>query len=224
MMYPGKTLVFLSSIDGIRRLHPIFSQLNLGQVSVLHSSMQQKARMKSMERSGHARAPCFVTEAHYSFQEADHAILLATDVASRGLDIPKVDHVVHFQLPRTSDTYIHRSGRTGRAGQSGVTLQLVAPEEKGLQREIMQSLGKGKRVGPLRGGHSKACQTSKPWRRCPWNGASSASSRPGSTWRGRSIRTRTRSRRNTTMPSGWKTLPRPWKLTLTTCRQCPFLQ
>jgi ATP-dependent RNA helicase DDX24/MAK5 len=77
------------------------------------------------------------------FQQADKAILLATDVAARGLDIPKVDHVVHFQLPRTSDTYIHRSGRTGRAGQSGVTLQLVAPEEKSLQKEIMQSLGRG---------------------------------------------------------------------------------
>jgi len=68
---------------------------------------------------------------------------LATDVAARGLDIPEVHHVVHYQLPRTVDTYIHRSGRTGRAGKSGIVLQLVAPEEKVLQKELMTSLGKG---------------------------------------------------------------------------------
>ncbi|SYW81348.1 related to MAK5 - ATP-dependent RNA helicase [Ustilago bromivora] len=59
-----------------------------------------------------------------------NCILLATDVAARGLDIPSVDHVVHYQLPRSADTYIHRSGRTARAGSSGVSLALIEPKEK----------------------------------------------------------------------------------------------
>lgn len=69
-------------------------------------------------------------------------VLLATDVAARGLDIPSMDHVVHYQPPRTADTYIHRSGRTGRAGKEGIVLQLCCPEEKPMQRALMKSLNK----------------------------------------------------------------------------------
>ena len=69
-------------------------------------------------------------------------VLLATDVAARGLDVPAVEHVVHYQLPRTADTYIHRSGRTARAGNEGLSLQLCAPEEKPMQKALMKSLNK----------------------------------------------------------------------------------
>lgn len=69
--------------------------------------------------------------------------MLATDVAARGLDIPSVSHVVHFNLPRTADVYVHRSGRTARAGQEGLALQLISPEDKQAQRLLMVSLGKG---------------------------------------------------------------------------------
>lgn len=69
-------------------------------------------------------------------------MLIATDVAARGLDIPQVDHVIHFNLPRTADAYIHRSGRTARAQNPGFALQLCAPEEKGMQRGLMKSLGR----------------------------------------------------------------------------------
>lgn len=127
LRYPGKSIVFLASIDGIRRLHPLLSLLDLGQVIMLHSGMQQKARLKALDR----------------FRSADKAVLLATDVAARGLDVPQVDHVIHYQLPRTADTYVHRSGRTARAGKEGVSLQLVSPEEKTLQREIFHSLHRG---------------------------------------------------------------------------------
>ena len=85
------------------------------------------------------------TKRHSRFTSATKtSVLLATDVAARGLDVPSVDHVVHYQLPRTADTYVHRSGRTGRAGKDGLALQLVSPEEKGLQRELFKSLGKGR--------------------------------------------------------------------------------
>ncbi|KAL8292938.1 hypothetical protein RQP46_000632 [Phenoliferia psychrophenolica] len=125
LRYPGRTIVFLSSIDGIRRLQPLLALLGLNIVA-LHSGMQQRARLKSLDR----------------FKAAKNAILLATDVAARGLDIPSVSHVVHYNLPRSADVYVHRSGRTARAGQEGLALQLCAPEEKQMQRLLMASLGK----------------------------------------------------------------------------------
>lgn len=84
-----------------------------------------------------------LTRSHDRFKSSTDGVLLATDVAARGLDIPAVSHVVHYQLPRSADTYVHRSGRTARAGTAGLALQLVAPEEKKVQRMIMASLGRG---------------------------------------------------------------------------------
>ncbi|GAA5952011.1 hypothetical protein JCM21900_000114 [Sporobolomyces salmonicolor] len=130
--YPARTIVFLASIDGIRRLHPLLQLLGLN-VLPLHSGMQQRQRLKALDR----------------FKSSPTAILLATDVAARGLDIPSVSHVVHYQLPRSADTYVHRSGRTARAGQAGLALQLVAPEEKNTQRMLMAGLGKSTELPSL---------------------------------------------------------------------------
>ncbi|BGP30029.1 ATP-dependent RNA helicase [Rhodotorula toruloides] len=125
LRYPGRTIVFLAAIDGIRRLHPLLTLLKVN-VIPLHSGMQQRQRLKALDK----------------FKSSPDAVLLATDVAARGLDIPSVSHVVHYQLPRAADTYVHRSGRTARAGTEGLALQLVAPEEKKVQRMLMASLGK----------------------------------------------------------------------------------
>ncbi|GAA96723.1 hypothetical protein E5Q_03395 [Mixia osmundae IAM 14324] len=135
--YPGRTIVFLSAIDGIRRLQPIFKALRM-QVVPLHSGMQQKARLRSLEQ----------------FKANKHAILLATDVAARGLDVPLVDHVVHYQIPRSADVYIHRSGRTARAGREGVSLQLCSPDEKVAQRALLRSINKEKALVELPIEHS----------------------------------------------------------------------
>jgi ATP-dependent RNA helicase RhlE len=71
-------------------------------------------------------------------------VLVATDVASRGLDIPDVSHVVNFDLPTESETYIHRIGRTARMGKSGQALSLVMPDElvylRGIERKLGMSL------------------------------------------------------------------------------------
>ncbi|GAA6004513.1 hypothetical protein JCM10207_000912, partial [Rhodosporidiobolus poonsookiae] len=125
LRYPARTIVFLASIDGIRRLLPLLTLLKVNAIAI-HSGMQQRQRLKALDR----------------FKSSPTAVLLATDVAARGLDIPSVSHVVHFQLPRAADTYVHRSGRTARAGTEGLALQLVAPEEKNVQRMVMASLGK----------------------------------------------------------------------------------
>ena len=63
-------------------------------------------------------------------------ILVATDVAARGLDVERISHVVNFDIPTDTESYVHRIGRTGRAGRSGVAISFVTPRERGLVRAI----------------------------------------------------------------------------------------
>ncbi|OAL52451.1 ATP-dependent RNA helicase-like protein MAK5, partial [Pyrenochaeta sp. DS3sAY3a] len=113
MFYTKKrALVFTNSISAVRRLTPFLQNLALPALP-LHSNMPQKARLRSIER----------------FKERPGSILVATDVAARGLDIPKVELVVHYHLPRAADTYVHRSGRTARAEAAGSSILICAPEE-----------------------------------------------------------------------------------------------
>ncbi|EUC27825.1 hypothetical protein COCCADRAFT_9685 [Bipolaris zeicola 26-R-13] len=121
MFYTKKrALVFTNSISAVRRITPFLTNLNLPALP-LHSNMPQKARLRSIER----------------FKERPGSILVATDVAARGLDIPKVELVIHYHLPRAADTYVHRSGRTARADASGASILICAPEEvAGVRRLI----------------------------------------------------------------------------------------
>jgi ATP-dependent RNA helicase DDX24/MAK5 len=84
------------------------------------------------------------TLANFRFKANDKAILVASDVAARGLDIPLVEHVIHYQIPRSGEIYVHRSGRTARANQDGVSLMLCSPEELSLYKKIVLRLRKGK--------------------------------------------------------------------------------
>ena len=68
--------------------------------------------------------------------------MLATDIAARGLDVPSVDHVVHYQIPRTADAYVHRNGRTARAKRSGFSMLMCGPDERRLVRALLGSLGR----------------------------------------------------------------------------------
>jgi len=127
--HPGRTLVFCNSISCIRRLVPILAMLNVP-VWGLHASMQQRQRLKNLER----------------FRNSKESLLIATDVAARGLDIPLVDHVIHYQLPRTAELYVHRSGRTARAAASGLSVMLVGPEDTKTYRQICSILRQGREV------------------------------------------------------------------------------
>jgi ATP-dependent RNA helicase RhlE len=75
------------------------------------------------------------------FRTGHYAVLVATDVAARGLDIPHVSHVINFDLPDAPDSYIHRIGRTARMGQPGEALSLVMPEDGLSLRGIERTLG-----------------------------------------------------------------------------------
>ncbi|KAI0164045.1 ATP-dependent RNA helicase MAK5 [Xylariaceae sp. FL1272] len=116
LLYPNvRTLVFTNSISAARRIAPMLQNLNLTS-HPLHSQMAQKARLRSIER--------FTTT-----PAGQASVLIATDVAARGLDIPDVDLVVHYHVPRAADAYVHRSGRTARATKTGLSILLCAPEE-----------------------------------------------------------------------------------------------
>lgn len=77
-----------------------------------------------------------------SFKAKRTRVLVATDIAARGIDIHELSHVINFDIPNEAETYIHRIGRTGRAGQSGIALSFCAREEKGFLREIQKLIAK----------------------------------------------------------------------------------
>jgi len=81
------------------------------------------------------------TEALDAFRRGDCPVLVATDVAGRGLDISGISHVINFDVPRCSEDYIHRAGRTARAGATGQVITFIAPDEEALVRDIQAELG-----------------------------------------------------------------------------------
>lgn len=133
LRYPGRTLVFLNAIDGVRRLVPLLSTLGI-HVYALHGQQQQQQRLRNLDRFRKASGP---------------SVLLATDVAARGIDVPGVDLVVHYQLPRSADMYVHRAGRTARAGREGVSIALIEPGEQRVWRDMWQALQRDDRVETL---------------------------------------------------------------------------
>ena len=78
------------------------------------------------------------TKALSGFKKGDIRVLVATDIAARGLDIPLLPHVVNFELPNISEDYVHRIGRTGRAGAKGEAISLVSADETTYLRDIQK--------------------------------------------------------------------------------------
>jgi ATP-dependent RNA helicase DeaD len=91
----------------------------------LHGDMDQQARQHTIERLKDGRLD----------------IVVATDVAARGLDVERVTHVVNYDIPTDPQAYVHRVGRTGRAGRAGRAILLVEPRERGLLRSIERTIG-----------------------------------------------------------------------------------
>eukprot|EP00796_Vickermania_ingenoplastis_P010983 gene10983-7627_t len=120
-----RTILFVNAISMLRRLVKIIEILGISVVG-LHASMQQRQRLKFIDR----------------FKRGDIKVLVATDVASRGLDIEDVRYVLHFQVPRSTDAYIHRCGRTARCGGTGLSLLLVNAQEHVSFRKLLQSTGR----------------------------------------------------------------------------------
>lgn len=102
-------------------------------VDCLHGDMDQKARERTM----------------LSFRNRNCTVLVCTDVASRGLDVKDITHVINYSLPRELDSYVHRIGRTARSGKTGFAMSLVTPSHRGLIGRIEQVTKSRMREGKL---------------------------------------------------------------------------
>jgi ATP-dependent RNA helicase RhlE len=104
----SKVLIFGRTKHGVERLSKDLIKRGFKSESI-HGDKNQPKRQKALK----------------AFRDNQSQILVATDVAARGLDIPNVTHVINFDIPATYDDYIHRIGRTGRANQTGIALTFV---------------------------------------------------------------------------------------------------
>ncbi len=120
----GRGIIFCRTKAAVQKLH---KQLAINRFSsgAIHGDLPQGLRDRVMDQ----------------FRAEQIKILVASDVAARGIDVEGLAYVIHYHLPEVAEVYTHRSGRTGRAGKSGVSLSFVYPEEKTHLQELEMELG-----------------------------------------------------------------------------------
>ncbi|SDO00767.1 ATP-dependent RNA helicase RhlE [Halomonas shengliensis] len=128
-----QVLVFTRTKHGANRLAEQLSKQEIPAMAI-HGNKSQSARTKALS----------------AFKSGDLQVLVATDIAARGLDISELPHVVNFELPNVAEDYVHRIGRTGRAGSEGQAVSLVCVDEHGLLRGIERLIKRDleKRIEP----------------------------------------------------------------------------
>jgi len=176
-----QVLVFTRTKHGANRLAQQLEGAGI-RAAAIHGNKSQGARVRALE----------------DFKSGQIAALVATEVASRGLDIKELPQVVNYELPNVPEDYVHRIGRTARAGASGRAVSLVAPDEVGLLRDIEKTMGRAVPVLPTPAFEIKTTQPVNRPSVSPGNRAGSAprpanhAGRPGSRSRrsGRSRRNR----------------------------------
>lgn len=124
-MSGSTTMVFTRTCESTRRIALILRNLGLEAIPI-SGQMSQPKRIGALNK----------------FKAGERNILICTDVASRGLDIPSVDMVINYDIPTNSKDYIHRVGRTARAGRSGLAVSLVTQYDVELYQRIEQLIGK----------------------------------------------------------------------------------
>jgi ATP-dependent RNA helicase RhlE len=120
----GRTLVFVRTKRGADRLVKKLGRQNVPAVA-MHGNKNQSQRRRALA----------------DFEDGRCDTLVATDVASRGIDVEEITHVINFDAPADRDAYVHRTGRTGRAGASGVAASFVLPDQHREMRQIASDLG-----------------------------------------------------------------------------------
>ena len=119
-----QVLVFTRTKHGANKLTKKLISSNISAMAI-HGNKSQGARTKALD----------------GFKKGTTRVLVATDIAARGLDIPLLPHVVNYELPNISEDYVHRIGRTGRAGASGEAVSLVSADETSFLRDIEKLVG-----------------------------------------------------------------------------------
>jgi ATP-dependent RNA helicase RhlE len=127
-----QTLVFTRTKHGANRLADQLTRDGL-ECAAIHGNKSQAARTRALEE----------------FKQYKVQVLVATDIAARGLDITELPQVVNYELPHVPEDYVHRIGRTGRAGCTGHALSLVSDDERDRLKAIEKVLGRPIRVVPL---------------------------------------------------------------------------
>ncbi len=115
----SRVLVFTRTKHGADKLRKVLERYQIPSEAV-HGNKSQNARVRALSR----------------FKSGDIRVLIATDIAARGIDVEALSHVVNYDLPEVPETYVHRIGRTARAGASGIALSFCAREERGMLQGI----------------------------------------------------------------------------------------
>lgn len=118
-------LVFSRTKHGADKIVKVLENSHL-QAEAIHGNKSQNARQRALN----------------NFKERKTRILVATDIAARGIDIDELSHVINYDLPEVPETYVHRIGRTGRAGHGGIAISFCDQEEKSLLRDIEKLIPK----------------------------------------------------------------------------------
>ena len=134
-----RTLVFTRTKHGADRVVRHLSAAGIN-AAAIHGNKSQPQRTAALQ----------------GFRSGSVPVLVATDIAARGIDIPGVSHVFNFEIPNVPEQYVHRIGRTARAGASGIALSFVAPDEKPYIRDIERLTGIKLTPLPLPEGFTKA--------------------------------------------------------------------
>lgn len=107
------TLVFCNHRDAVERISDLLWDRELPH-DIFHGGMEQEDRERALLK----------------FRNGSHRILVTTDLASRGLDVPEIEHIIHYQLPHNEEAFLHRNGRTARMHATGTSYLLLTPDEK----------------------------------------------------------------------------------------------
>ena len=129
-----QVLVFTRTKHGANNLCKKMIKSNI-KAAAIHGNKSQSARTKALS----------------GFKSGAVEVLVATDIAARGLDIPLLPHVINFELPNIPEDYVHRIGRTGRAGAKGEALSLVSVEENNYLRDIEKLIGNRIQISTVEG-------------------------------------------------------------------------
>lgn len=118
-------LVFTRTKHGADKVARVLAKANIG-AEAIHGNKSQTARQRALT----------------NFKDHTTRVLIATDIAARGIDVDHLSHVINYELPNVPETYVHRIGRTGRAGRSGVAYSFCDAEEVPYLKDIQKLIGK----------------------------------------------------------------------------------